>query len=115
MTKKEAKEAIAKEHGFDSWDEVCDVLPNSEHHKDFLDLENEVIDLYAHQFQKKINDVNVTWCEFLNKGDVPNGTSEADFEKLKFVYGPKNEDVWKALPLDLLWDQVKECGENEDY
>ena len=65
--------------------------------------------------QKKINDVNVTWCEFLNKGDVPNGTSEADFEKLKFVYGPKNEDVWKALPLDLLWDQVKECGENEDY
>jgi len=57
MTKKEAKEAIAKEHGFDSWDEVCDILPNSEHHKDFLDLENEVIDLYAHQFQKKINDV----------------------------------------------------------
>ena len=57
MTKREAKEAVAKEHGFDNWNEVCEVLPNSEHHKSFLDLENEAMDLYAHQFQKKINEV----------------------------------------------------------
>ncbi len=58
--------------------------------------------------------VDICHCSFLNKGGVPNGTPSADFKKLKDKYGGAKE-VWNKYPLDLLWDQVKECGENDEW
>jgi len=58
--------------------------------------------------------VDICNCSFLDKGCVPNGTNKKDFKKLKKKYGSK-EAVWEKYPLDLLWDQVKECGENKKY
>ncbi len=64
---------------------------------------------------KHITDEGVTicHCSFLDEGSVPDETSEEDFEKLEKKYG-SDEAVWKKYPLTLLWDQVKECGENFD-
>jgi hypothetical protein len=58
--------------------------------------------------------VRIPYCNLLNEGCVPNGTSEEDFYKLSKKYG-SDAAVWDKYPLDLLWDQVKECGENIDY
>ncbi len=57
--------------------------------------------------------VKICHCSFLNEGGIPNETSEEDFEKLSKKYG-SDDAVWKKYPLNLLWDQVKECGENDD-
>lgn len=58
---------------------------------------------------KTINGVEVNWCEFLDKGGLPN--KEIDFQRLVEFYG--SEDiVYDELTLSLLFDQVKECGEN---
>lgn len=64
MTKKEAKELVAKEHGFKNWSEVCDVIINSEHHNSFLDLEDEAMELYAHQFQKRIKEIEKGYQQY---------------------------------------------------
>lgn len=58
--------------------------------------------------------VDICHCSFLDKGCVPNGTKDKDFNKLKKKYG-SSDAVWEKYPLDLLWDQVKECGENKNY
>lgn len=58
--------------------------------------------------------VDICQCSFLNEGCVPNGTSKKDYKKLKEKYG-SIEKVWEKYPLDLLWDQVKECGENNEW
>ena len=58
--------------------------------------------------------VDICHCSFLEKGCVPNGTSDEDYEKLEKKYGSL-EKVLEKYPLDLLWDQVKECGENKNY
>jgi hypothetical protein len=63
---------------------------------------------------KTINGVNVPWCSFLEKGGVENGISEGDYSKLIDHYGIE-EKLEEELPLFLLWDSVKECGENYDY
>ena len=62
---------------------------------------------------KEINGINVPWCSFLDKGGVGNIEDE-EFDKLEKHYGSVDK-VWEALPLDHLWDSVKECGENVDY
>ena len=57
---------------------------------------------------KDINGVKVYWCDYLNKGGLPN--EEIDFQKLVEFYG--SEDIlYDELSLSLLFDQVKECGE----
>lgn len=65
-----------------------------------------------------INGVSVPYCEFLKKGGTPNPQSEqtADdyYEKLIDHFG-SIEKVWEGLPLDLLFDQCKECSHNDDY
>ena len=57
--------------------------------------------------------VTIPYCKFMEAGSVENGTSEEDYDKLIKKYG-SIEKVWEKYPLDLLWDQVKECGENID-
>lgn len=63
---------------------------------------------------KKDEGVDVVYCEFLELGGTINGTSEEDYEKLLKKYGSRDARLEK-YPLDLLWDQVKECGENDDW
>lgn len=58
--------------------------------------------------------VTVVVCKFLGEGGLLNGTKKKEFKKLKKKYGSK-EAVWEKYPLDLLWDQVKECGENNEW
>ncbi len=54
--------------------------------------------------------VSIPFCSFLKKGDVF-GISDGDFRKLCKIH--KNAaNVWEKYSLDLLWDQVKECGIN---
>lgn len=60
---------------------------------------------------KKVAGVNIVWCDYLNGGSVINNTSEEDYQKLLKHYGGE-EQLNKNLPYFLLWDQVKECGEN---
>ncbi len=61
--------------------------------------------------RKKINGVEVNWCEFLDQGGMPN--EEIDFQKLIEHYGSE-DGVYDNLPLSLLFDQIKCCGENEE-
>jgi len=63
---------------------------------------------------KTINGVNVPWCSFLDQGGVDNNISDRDYKKLVDYYGSEDK-MDKKLPLYLLWDSVKECGENIDY
>jgi hypothetical protein len=62
---------------------------------------------------KEINGVHVPYCSFLEMGGLDNDMEDSEFNKLVEHYGGDDE-VFEALPLDLLWDQVKECGENDD-
>jgi len=63
---------------------------------------------------KKDVGVGVVKCKFLGKGGLINGTTKKEFKKLKKKYG-SSKKVYKKYPLFLLWDQVKECGENSDW
>lgn len=61
--------------------------------------------------RRKINGVDVVWCDFLNSGGMLN--EDFDMSKLIEHYGSE-DNTFKKLPLSLLFDQVKECGENND-
>lgn len=63
---------------------------------------------------KKDAGVGVVKCKFLGESGLINGTTNKEFKKLKKKYG-SSKKVHKKYPLFLLWDQVKECGENDDY
>ena len=47
-------------------------------------------------------------------GGLENEVKDEEFEKLSKKHG-SDEAVWDKYPLDLLWDQVKMCSENDDY
>lgn len=57
--------------------------------------------------------VKLPYCKFLEQGGTENGMSNEDFKKLEKKYGP--DKIWDKYPLGLLWDQVKECGENDEW
>jgi hypothetical protein len=60
---------------------------------------------------KKFHEINLPYCSFLEKAGISNNTSDEDFDSLVKIYGSE-EQVWEAFPLDLLWDQIKECNIN---
>ena len=62
---------------------------------------------------KEYNGVLVPYCEYLEEGDEGNITEE-DHKKLLEHFGSE-EKLKEILPLDLLWDSCKCCGENEDF
>lgn len=55
--------------------------------------------------------IRLPFCTFLEKGGISNHTTDEQFQVLEQKYGGE-ERVWEKYPLDLLWDQCKECGEN---
>ena len=63
---------------------------------------------------KKIAGVSVCWCDYMDKGGLPNDLEDKDFAKLVAHFGGEDE-TFRALPLTLLFDSVKECGVNEEY
>jgi hypothetical protein len=68
---------------------------------------------YYCPFSSYIEDegVIIPYCTFLNKGGIDNSTTDEEFDILEKKYGSIDK-VWEKYPLDLLWDSVKECGEN---
>lgn len=63
---------------------------------------------------KEINGATVYWCDFLDKGGLPNGMPTGHFDKLVEHFGSEDA-VFESLPLDLLFDDCKECCENDDW
>ncbi len=61
--------------------------------------------------KKIINNVSVPWCEYLSLGGIDNNWNEKDWEQIRAHY-KSEEEMDKELPLFLLFDQCKECGEN---
>lgn len=59
-------------------------------------------------------DVQIPYCLYLEEGDL-GGLTTTEFETLKEELGLSANELWEKYPLDLLWDQVKECGINDDY
>jgi hypothetical protein len=62
---------------------------------------------------KMMNGVEVPWCSLLSLGGTDNNWKAGDWEKVRESY-PSEEAMDKELPLFLLWDSCKECGENFD-
>ena len=58
----------------------------------------------------EINGIPVPTCKYLGKMGVPDCCDE-DFQELINFYG-SSEAVHDAMPLSLLWDSCKSCGEN---
>lgn len=63
---------------------------------------------------KEFNGVTVTWCNYLDKGDMGNHLTDEEHQKLLEHFGT-TEAMEKELPLFLLWDSCKECGIKDDY
>ena len=63
---------------------------------------------------KEINGVKVPWCDYLGLGGTEGdgNWTEEDWGKLIEHYKTE-EELDKELPLSLLFDGCKECGENE--
>ena len=61
---------------------------------------------------KSFGGVAMPWCSFLNQGGYDNRNySDAELVAVKNSFS--NEEAHDdALPLFLLWDACKECGEN---
>jgi hypothetical protein len=62
---------------------------------------------------KKINNVCVPWCNYLDQGGISNDHTEEEIKLLSDHYGDFDK-ASDALPLDLLWDSCKECDENKE-
>ena len=62
---------------------------------------------------KDYNGVTCPYCSYLEKGGLDNIVTDGDFAKLIEHFGSE-EKVFDGLPLTLLFDSCKECGENED-
>ena len=62
---------------------------------------------------RDLNGVSVPWCAFLGAGGTSNDWSEEDWASVRRHY--KSEEAMdEELPLFLLWDSCKECGENTE-
>ena len=73
-----------------------------------------------HFGEKEVNGVTLPYCHFLKQGSVPASSGLApqglDEQRLIEAWG-KDGDSFKVpaeFDLFLLWDQCKECGENDD-
>jgi len=62
--------------------------------------------------RKKFGKVSVSYCNYLELGDVGNNISNKEYKQLLLYFGSR-EKMEKVLPLFLLWDECKECGKNK--
>lgn len=63
-----------------------------------------------------VNPIRIPYCLYLSKGSMPNGSwKNKEFSRLKEHFKMSDSEIFdEILPLDLLWDQCKECGVNTD-
>ncbi len=66
-----------------------------------------------HFTNKKVGSVSIPFCNHLQEGSIGDITDE-EYNELKTLHKVDDDEIYKIYPLDLLWDQVKECGENEE-
>lgn len=57
-------------------------------------------------------DVEIPYCLYLEKGDLT-GLTEEEFDDILLETGLTADELFKEHPLDILWDQCKECGVND--
>lgn len=69
------------------------------------------IDICPHYSSRNIGGVPVPYCKFLKEMGIPD-CKDDDWKKVVKYFGSKNE-AFKVIKLNLLWDKVKECGENK--
>ena len=84
-------------------------LPDNEQPKD-LPYPTK-LELCPYYRRREINGTFVPWCDYLNLGGIDNNWSKDDWEKVRAHFRNEGE-LDKKLPLFLLWDSCKECGEN---
>lgn len=60
---------------------------------------------------KEYNGVKQPYCGYLEWGGIDNYTTEEEYAKLLEYFGSE-EKISEELPLFLLFDSCKECGEN---
>jgi hypothetical protein len=103
---------------------AIDIIPQGDYCYEWIEKPNSKnnfkgsIKTCPHYTTKTFNGVEVPWCLFLNCGGISNHNDDSDIQALVDHFGSE-ERMNEILPLSLLWDQVKECGENlpkeEDY
>ncbi len=62
---------------------------------------------------REIVGVSLPYCAYLEKFGWQNNLEDGEFDKLVQHFGSVDA-AFNNLPLDLLWDSCKECGENYD-
>jgi len=66
----------------------------------------------------KIGPIEFDYCLFLKQGSMPNeGWDNNEFERIQKLLNQTEDELWAEdglLGPDLLWDQCKECGINND-
>jgi hypothetical protein len=76
------------------------------------------LDVYDKECDPKnnIKPISIPYCLYLNKGSYANGSwKNNEFNRLKEHFKMSDNELFdNILPLDLLWDQCKECGVNTD-
>lgn len=67
-------------------------------------------------YYKLIKDegVDIIHCEFIDIKDIPGWVKDEQFNILVEKYG-SSDAVFELYGGGLLWDQVKECGVNENW
>ena len=60
---------------------------------------------------KEYGGVPVPYCKYMEWGSIDNAITEEEYAKLVKYFGSE-EKMDEELPLFLLWDSCKECGEN---
>lgn len=65
-------------------------------------------------FEDEKGKINLPYCHFLEAGSIPsNGWDNNEHERLKEILKIKDDDeLFELFPLDVLFDQCKECGIN---
>jgi hypothetical protein len=66
-----------------------------------------------------IGHISIPYCLYLQQGSYPNnGWDNNEFERLLYLLNQTEEEICNyetgLLGLDLLWDQCKECGINNE-
>lgn len=64
--------------------------------------------------RKQVGEIRIAYCKFLKQGSIGH-LIDKQFDYLKIYHKTSSdEDIYNLYPLELLWDQIKECGINEE-
>ena len=92
-------------------------IPKGDYCYKFVEGKNEYgipnIKSCPYRSGKVLNGATIAWCNYLELGGLLNeAAKDGDYERILEFFGDE-ETTWNYLPLDLLFDDVKECGVNK--